>query len=120
MPPVHVGEWSGEEKRRHKRVSLYVPVECRSGQVTLEAQGQNISASGMLIRTATSFAEDEEITLRFSLPGFSDSIECRARVAHAVAGAFMGVEFVDLPTDLLDRIEQYVSATPAPQAKIKQ
>lgn len=120
MPPVHVGEWSGEEKRRHKRVALHVPVECRSGPVSVEARAENVSTSGMLIRTLTSFAEDEEITLRFSLPGFSDRIECRARVAHAVADAFMGVEFVDLPTDLLDRIEQYVSATPALQAKIKQ
>ena len=121
MPPVHVGEWSGEEKRRHKRVSLPVPVECRAGRVTLEGLAQNISTSGMLIRTATPFAEDEEITLRFTLPGSSDRIECRARVAHAVPDAFMGVEFVDLPEDLLDRIEEYAATAAAgQQPKIKQ
>ena len=120
MPPVHVGEWSGAEKRRHKRVSLHVPVECRAGGVTLEGHGENISTSGMLIRTATPFAEDEEITLRFTIPGSSDSIECRARVAHSVPDAFMGVEFVDLPENLLERIEEYATTAATDfQARIK-
>ena len=120
MPPVHVGEWSGGEKRRHKRVSLHIPVECRSGRVTLEGLAENISTSGILIRTPTPFPDDEEITLRFTLPGSSDKIECRARVAHAVPDAFMGVEFVDLPEDLLERIEEYAAtAATALQARIK-
>ncbi|MGH9785432.1 MAG: PilZ domain-containing protein [Terriglobia bacterium] len=109
MPPVHVGEWSGGEKRRHKRVSLHVAIECRSDQATLEGRGENISVSGLLIRTPTPFAEDEEITLRFTLPGSSDRIECRARVAHSVPDSFMGVEFVDLPDALLERIEEYIA-----------
>ena len=75
----------------------------------------------MLIRTLTPFAEDEKIILRFTLPGSSDRIECRARVAHAVPDAFMGVEFVDLPQDLFERIEEYAAtaATGLPP-KIKQ
>ena len=121
MPPVHVGEWSGQEKRRHKRVSLQVPVACRSGQVSREARAENVSASGMLIRTTTPFAEDEEITLQFALPGSSHRIECLARVAHAVPDAFMGVEFVDLPQDLFKRIEEYAATAAAgQQPKIKQ
>jgi len=88
--------------------------------VTLEARAENVSVSGILIRTPTPFPDDEAITLRFALPGSEHRIECRARVAHAVADAFMGVEFVDLPTDSLDRIEQYIAAAPALQAKIKQ
>jgi hypothetical protein len=74
----------------------------------------------MLIRTATPFAEDEEITLRFTLPGSSDRIECRARVAHSVPDAFMGVEFVALPEDLLERIEEYAAtAVTDLQARLK-
>ena len=120
MPPVHVGEWSGEEKRRHKRVSLHVPIECRAGQATLVGHGENISTSGVLIRTPTPFGEDEEITLRFTIPGSSDRIECRARVAHAVPDAFMGVEFVDPPEDLLERIEDYATTAATDiQARIK-
>lgn len=117
MAPVHVGEWSGQEKRKHKRVPLHVPIECRSGQTTIEARAENVSISGLLIRTETSFPEDEEITIRFSLPGSDHPIQCRARVAHVVPDAFMGVEFLDLPPESLDRIEKYLAAAPALQAK---
>jgi Tfp pilus assembly protein PilZ len=95
-------------------------VECHSGQTTLEGQAQNISVSGILIRTPTPFPDDEEITLRFTLPGSSHRIECCGRVAHAVPQAFMGVEFVDLPEDVLDRIEKYIaSAATDLQARVK-
>jgi hypothetical protein len=74
----------------------------------------------MLIRTLTPFAEDEEIILRFTLPGSSDRIECRARVAHAVPDAFMGVEFVDLPEDVLERVEEYIATAATDlQARLK-
>ena len=117
MPPVHVMEWSGEEKRKHKRVPLHVPIECRAGQTTREARAENVSISGLLIRTEAPFAEDEEIAIRFSLPASTEAIHCRARVAHIVPDAFMGVEFIALPQDSLDRIEKYIAAAPALQAK---
>ena len=117
MAPVHVGEWSGQEKRKHKRVPLHVPIECQAGQTTLQARAENVSVSGLLIRSETPFPEDEEITIRFSLPASSEVIQCRARVAHTVPDAFMGVEFLDLPQDSLDRIEKYIAAVPALQGK---
>jgi len=95
---------------------LHVPIECRSGAVTLDARAENVSISGILIRTPTPFGDDEEITLRFTLPGAARRIECRARVAHAVADSFMGVEFVDLSPESLAAIEKYVAETPALQA----
>ena len=117
MAPVHVVEWSGEEKRKHKRAPLHVPIECRAGQTTLEARAENVSISGLLIRTESPFAEDAEIAIRFSLPASSEAIHCRARVAHTVPDAFMGVEFLDLPQESLDRIEKFIAAAPALQAK---
>ena len=117
MAPIHVGEWSGQEKRKHKRVPLHVPIECRAGQTILEARAENVSINGLLIRTETPFPEDEEIAVRFSLPASSDVIQCRARVAHTVPDAFMGVEFRDLPQESLDRLEKYIAAAPALQAR---
>jgi len=117
VAPVHVVEWSGEEKRKHKRAPLHVPIECRAGQTTVEARAENVSISGLLIRTETPFAEDTEIALRFSLPASSEPIHCRARVAHTVPDAFMGVEFLDLSQESLDRIEKYIAAAPALPAK---
>ncbi len=114
-----MGDWAGQEKRKHKRVALHVPVECRSGQASLTCQAENVSISGLLIRAETPFPEDQEISVRFSFPASGQTVECRARVAHIVPGAFMGVEFVDLPPALAAVIEAYISAAPALQSKVK-
>ena len=115
---VGEGQWSGQEKRKHKRVSLHVPVECRSGQSSLACQIDNVSISGLLIRTEKPFPQDEDLTLRFSLPS-GRGIECRARVAHMVPTAFMGVEFMDLAPEAAAAIEEYIATAPALQAKGK-
>jgi hypothetical protein len=115
---VGEGNWSGEEKRKHKRVALHVPVQCRSGETSLTCQVDNISISGLLIRTADPFPQHEELALRFPMPS-GRAIECNARVAHMVPDAFMGVEFVDLAPESAAVIEEYIAAAPALQAKGK-
>ena len=119
MAPVPSGSGFTVEKRRDKRVPLRVPIECRSGEVTFQGRAENVSVSGLLIRTETPFSEDEEITVSFVLPDSSRTIQYRARVAHIVPGVFMGVEFVGLAEDSLERITQYVAAARALQAKPK-
>ena len=109
--------YSGEEKRKHKRVALHVPVECRSGQATCTCQIENISISGLLIRTETAFAQFEEIVVRFRMPDAGPVIEASARVAHTVPGSFMGIEFISLPLGPAAAIETYVADAPALQAK---
>ena len=117
MAPVHVGDWSGKEQRQHKRVLLRVPITCHASQTTVEGSAENVSVSGLLIRAEKTFAEGEEITLRFHLPGSSEGIECRVQVAHVVPDVFMGVEFLNLPPESFALIEKYVAAAPALQAK---
>lgn len=119
MAAVGEGNWSGEEKRKHKRVALQVDVECRSGETTRTCWAENISISGMLIRTMDPFGQHEEIELRFTIPPSERVIECRARVAHAVPEAFMGVEFIGVPPEAAEMIEQYVAVAPALQGKSK-
>jgi len=114
---VSEGNWSGEEKRKHKRVVLQVDVECRSGDTVRNCWAENISISGMLIRTGNPFSQHEELQLRFSMPPSEREIECRARVMHAVPDAFMGVEFIDVPELGAELIEQHVAAAPAIQGK---
>ena len=119
MTAVGEGNWSGPEKRKHKRVALHVAVECQSGQTSLTCQIDNVSISGLLIRANNPFPQDEELNLRFSMPSGS-VIECRARVAHMVPDAFMGVEFMDLAPDAAAAIEEFIESAPALQAKGKQ
>ncbi|MBI1956679.1 MAG: PilZ domain-containing protein [Acidobacteria bacterium] len=112
MHPIRAGEWSGPEQRRHKRVPLGVPVECQAGRGTIQGKAENISTSGLLIRAAKTFSEDEEVTLRFSLPGSKPVIQCQARVSHVVLDIFMGVEFLELPPEAALLVEKYVAAAP--------
>lgn len=109
--------WSGAEKRKHKRVPLGVPVECRSGQRTITGRAENISLSGLLIRTDESIPEDQELTLSFHLPTAEPQIRCRARVAHVVPGAFIGVEFLELAPEFSSLVDRYVAGLPALQAR---
>jgi PilZ domain-containing protein len=116
MSEVHVGEWSGVENRRHKRVPLRVDVECRQGQKWFEARGDNVSISGLLVRCTESFAPDTEITVSFTLPGAASRLRLQARVAHIVPGVFMGLELLKLSEENRAAIERYVEAS-APIAK---
>lgn len=112
--PVHVGDWSGVDLRRHKRVHLGVPLECRSGQKVLSGIGENISVGGLLMRVQqTLFAWDEEVTMSFVLPGSTDTLEIRARVAHVVPDAFLGMEFAEMPFPTRERIENYIATAAA-------
>lgn len=110
MPEVRFGGWSGQENRRHRRVPLQVPIECRRGQKTVLAKVENISLSGLLVRCSTPFAQDEEIAVSFTLPDSSVVVASTARVAHAVPGAFVGLEFTGLTPEGRQEIERYVAA----------
>lgn len=98
----------GPERRRHRRVPLKVPIECCSGEVVVSGVAENISLSGLLVRSPTPFAQHDLLTVSFSLPGSSQPVVCGARVAHLVPDAFMGLELVDLSPGDSRQIEAYV------------
>jgi hypothetical protein len=118
MSEVRVGEWSGVENRRHRRVSLQVPIECRSGSKVLLAKGENISVSGLLVRCTDPFPHDSEILVAFTLPGSAAMISSVARVAHIVPAVFMGLELTGLSAETRQKIEQYIASI-APAANPK-
>ena len=119
MSDVRVGEWSGEEQRKHKRVPLNVPIECQGAIESVHGQATNISTSGLLVRCRTVFPQDEEIQVTFTLPGSRKLIEARARVAHVVPDAFMGLELIEPSPEAKDQIERYVAAAPLPAGNPK-
>ena len=118
MPEVRVGEWTGVENRRHKRVPLHVAIECRSKNTVIQGRAENISTSGLLVRCTDPFPQDSELALSFQLPGAAQPIRCEARVAHTVPAVFMGLEFSGLPESTRAEIARYVEAT-APVAKAR-
>ena len=115
--PIPVGDGSGVEKRIHKRVPLHVPLECRSDQMTIQVEAENISIGGLLVRAEKTFSWDEEISVSFLWPDSKETFQAQARVAHVVPDAFMGVEFIDLPVESKKRIEHYLANPMAPSDK---
>jgi len=118
MSEVHVGEWSGVENRKHRRVPLRVPIECRQGAARLEAVAENISVSGLLVRCKEAFPQDSEISVSFTLPGSPTPIRTQARVAHVVPEMFMGLELLNLPEESRYEIGLFLAAA-LPVAKPK-
>lgn len=118
MSEVRVEGWSGIENRKHRRVSLQVPIECRSDSRRLLAKAENISISGLLVRCSEPFPHDSEMVVSFTLPGSNTAITTAARVAHVVPGVFMGLELTGLSPEARQQIDQYVAAAP-PSAKPK-
>jgi len=118
MSDVRVGGWSGVENRKHRRVSLQVPIECRSGQKVLLAKAENISIRGLLVRCTEPFPQDSELGVSFTLPGAALPIRSEARVAHFVPGMFMGLELTGLPPEARQMIDRFVAAAvPIPKTK---
>jgi PilZ domain-containing protein len=110
MSEVRTEGWSGIENRRHKRVLLQVPIECHSEERRLLAKAENISSSGVLVRCSQPFPEDSELSVSFTLPGSTQAIIAKARVAHAVPAVFMGLEMISVAPDAQQRIDAYVEA----------
>jgi uncharacterized protein (TIGR02266 family) len=111
MADVRVGEWSGIENRKHKRVPLKISIECRHGDAAVEVRSENISVNGLLVRSSDPFPQDTEITVSFRLPGSSLKIQSQARVAHVVPDAFMGLELLSLAAEARAEIERFVGST---------
>jgi hypothetical protein len=64
------------------KVSLVVEAELGDGQRCEEWQSENISATGMLLRTTSEQAEGSELVLHFNLPGDDLPIHVQAEVVR--------------------------------------
>jgi uncharacterized protein (TIGR02266 family) len=101
-----------EEKRKFRRVPLAAVVRAEAGGAPYSVEGRNISAGGMLVKTAQTAAEGSTLRLEFHLPGDPNPIRVTGAVQHVSPDAFMGIRFVDLNEADRRRIAAYVSAAP--------
>ncbi len=92
---------------REQRVEKHWPVRFgRSEQTREGGTSIDLSTGGMFLQTATLYTNATIIFLEFSLPGCSEPLRCRARVAwvnradevrKAIFPQGMGLQFLDLP-----------------------
>lgn len=120
MCAVRVDNFSGPDQRKYRRVPLGASVECRSGFEVYHGKAENVSVSGLLVRSEKQSDPDTTLHVKFLIPGTNPSesviVQAEARVAHLVPGVFMGLEFTEIPDSTRMAIEWYVNAVP-PQVR---
>jgi uncharacterized protein (TIGR02266 family) len=85
-----------------------IRVEAQAGSSPQILLAQNISAGGILLRTANPLAEGARLDLKFLLPGTEKEIRAAGRVQHVTPGEFVGVQFLELNPADADAIRRFV------------
>ena len=102
------------EQRRAQRAPILVRVECKTPRIYVQAQGENISETGMLITCRETFEVSQSVTLRFALPvaaGRNVAVSTEALVVRVERGRFMGIRFIGLRAPFQEAIAEYIERT---------
>ncbi len=107
-------ELLGRAQRDHPRFIVRMSVQVESGSVLRACQSEDISLSGMLIRTSEEFPIGADLELEFTVADEDESIRCRARVVRFTHPGTektrgMGVRFTAFEEDGAERLERYLS-----------
>ena len=96
--------------RKEARFPVSFEVEASSnGSGAVEAQALNLSASGMLIETASALGVQEEVRLQFRLPPQADPVRVFGQVVRLAAPTRFGVEFRGMGPVESRRIQGYLA-----------
>jgi CheY-like chemotaxis protein len=95
------------------KVSLVVEADLEEGQLSEVWQSENISVTGMLLRTSSEQIEGSEVLLHFSLPGDDLPIHVQAEVVRRTTFARedftgAGVRFLSFVGEGLHRLELFL------------
>ena len=105
----------GHLNRAHPRFIVRMAVAVGAGSVLRACQSEDISLSGMLIRTSEEFPVGSQVRLEFSLTDEEEPIACQAEVVRytqpdleKVRG--MGVNFLSFEEDGWQRLEDFLTS----------
>ena len=99
------------ERRKAHRAALLVRVEFQAPESSYSiGECENISETGMWVKTEHGFSDAQTVTLRFVLPpvGIGMAVQTRAIVVRSQPGAGVAFEFVNIPARYRDAIAKYV------------
>lgn len=107
--------YSGVKERGYPRATLRVPVYFGVDEYTYEGRSLTISIGGLFIETKVLMPLDQEIKLKFTIPGYG-SIELKGavvwRVTKPISRRFknpgIAVKFTDINEEQCRKIEDYV------------
>jgi len=86
----------GSYQQRYFRVSIETSVTLVYGEQQIEAMSSDISSGGLAIRSPIALADHSVFEVSFSLPGVSESMSTKARLAWMGPEGLAGLTFVDV------------------------
>jgi type IV pilus assembly protein PilZ len=103
------------QPRTTPRIPLKIRVEIEEGIPEKALTSVNLSEGGIYLRTPEPLSEGSEIHIKFTLPHDTEQIALEARVVRTFSLSTqlaeepgMGLQFVDIPQDILLRIRNFV------------
>ena len=107
------GDDSGEDRRRHDRVPLKIPVDYTSVDAFFTEFSANINEGGMFVEMEEPPELGTVVQLQFKLPGGENDVQVEGRIAWTSDGkdenaAGVGIEFQNLPPEVCETINGVV------------
>ena len=108
-----------EHLRQHHRVSLTTELWIGQDGIFTRTDEllQNLSVGGAFVHTGQVFAIGAILSFRFRVPNVVNFVSCTALVRNMVVGDGLGVQFLDLSSENVRHIEQYVKSTLEPDTQ---
>lgn len=98
-------------RRKHPRAHFATQIECEESMSL--AFARDISVGGMFIETSDPMPVGSRLTLRFNLEENAPIVEVTAEVSYQVGRMGVGVQFVEVKPEDLQRIDDFVAKTQA-------
>jgi c-di-GMP-binding flagellar brake protein YcgR len=96
------------ERRQYRRVKLVTQVQCAALERDEVMLTRDVSVGGMFINTRAPIPIDSELSLTFRLSPVEPAIMCHGKVVFSRAGQGMGIQFVDLNAEAIQRLQKFV------------
>ena len=102
-----------KDRRRASRIPCIIEAAFSSASPFIDGRLTDLTPYGVFIDTLTTIPPGSEVTVKFSLPEFGE-IKTKGKVIWTQDNVGMGVEFVNLAPEDLQKIEQFGKKASAP------
>jgi Tfp pilus assembly protein PilZ len=96
-----------KEKRANNRKSCHIPIYYATSDRVYSSHIENISPTGLFIKSEKPLPTGEKILMTFNIKGFNKPLKVSGEIAHAT-DAGIGVKFKDLSPHVANKLESVV------------
>lgn len=74
--------WESESHREYQRLSAQINIDVAIGNRVIQSSTENVSASGIFLRTSGKFSQDEKVRVVFSVSGSDKPFKLEGKVVR--------------------------------------